>query len=66
MPEMCNSIVDVYGGKHWNPVEVKADMIGHYLAEFSMTYKPVRHGKVVSVLPDPLSSLPSDESHILI
>merc|ERR1711865_688016 len=34
VPEMCNS------------VEVKADMIGHYLAEFSMTYKPVRHGKV--------------------
>ena len=46
VPEMCNSVVDVYGGKHWNPVEVKADMIGHYLAEFSMTYKPVRHGKV--------------------
>ena len=46
VPEMCGSIVDCYGGKHWNPVEVKADMIGHYLAEFSMTYKPVRHGKV--------------------
>ena len=46
VPEMCNSIVDVYGGKYWNPVEVKADMVGHYLAEFSMTYKPIRHGKV--------------------
>merc|ERR1711990_1070905 len=46
VPEMCNSVVDVYGGKHWNPVEVKADMIGHYLAEFSLTYRPVRHGKV--------------------
>merc|ERR1712166_787131 len=20
VPEMCNSVVDVYGGKHWNPV----------------------------------------------
>jgi small subunit ribosomal protein S15e len=46
VPEMCGSVVDVYGGKYWNPVEVKADMIGHYLAEFSMTYKPIRHGKV--------------------
>ena len=46
MPEMCNSVVDVYGGKYWNPVEVKADMIGHYLAEYSLTYKPIRHGKV--------------------
>lgn len=43
---MCGGVVDVYAGKHWNPVEVKADMIGHFLAEFSMTYKPIRHGKV--------------------
>eukprot|EP00355_Strombidium_rassoulzadegani_P002867 CAMPEP_0168613188 /NCGR_PEP_ID=MMETSP0449_2-20121227/3320_1 /TAXON_ID=1082188 /ORGANISM="Strombidium rassoulzadegani, Strain ras09" /LENGTH=144 /DNA_ID=CAMNT_0008653809 /DNA_START=14 /DNA_END=448 /DNA_ORIENTATION=+ len=46
VPEMCGSVVEVYGGKYWNPVEVKADMIGHFLAEFSMTYKPIRHGKV--------------------
>ena len=46
VPEMCNSVVDVYGGRFWNQVEVKADMIGFYLAEFSMTYKPVKHGKV--------------------
>ena len=46
VPEMCNSVVDCYGGKYWNPVEVKADMIGHYLAEYSMTYKPIRHGRV--------------------
>ena len=45
-PEMCGSYIDVYGGKYWNTVEVKADMIGHFLAEYSMTYKPVRHGKV--------------------
>ena len=46
LPEMVGSIVDVYGGKYWNSVEVKADMIGHYLAEFSLTYKPIKHGKV--------------------
>ena len=43
---MVGSIVDVYGGKYWNSVEVKADMIGHYLGEFSLTYKPIKHGKV--------------------
>jgi hypothetical protein len=26
-------------------VEIKPDMIGHYLAEFSITYKPIRHGR---------------------
>ena len=46
VPEMCESVVDCYGGKYWNQIEVKADMIGHYLAEYSMTYKPIRHGKV--------------------
>ena len=46
VPEMCGSVVDVYGGKYWNPVEVKADMVGHFLAEYSLTYKPIRHGKV--------------------
>ena len=46
VPEMCGSVVDVYGGKYWNPVEVKADMVGYYLAEYSLTYKPIRHGKV--------------------
>jgi small subunit ribosomal protein S15e len=46
VPEMVGSVVDCYGGKHFNTVDVKADMIGHYLGEFSMTYKPVRHGKL--------------------
>ena len=46
VPEMCGSVVDVYGGKYWNSVEVKSDMIGHYLGEFSLTYKPIKHGKV--------------------
>jgi small subunit ribosomal protein S15e len=43
---MVGSVVDCYGGKYWNSVEVKADMIGHYLGEFSLTYKPIKHGKV--------------------
>jgi len=45
LPEMVHSIVEVYGGKTFNVVEIKPDMVGHYLGEFSLTYKPVRHGK---------------------
>ena len=45
MPEMIGSVVGVYNGKTFNSVEVKAEMIGHYLAEFAITYKPVRHGR---------------------
>lgn len=45
-PDMVGGIVECYGGKYWNNIEVKGDMIGHYLAEFSLTYKPIRHGKV--------------------
>ena len=46
LPEMVGSICEVYSGKYWTPVEIKADMIGDYLGEYSMTYKPIRHGKV--------------------
>eukprot|EP00917_Polyrhabdina_sp_WS-2016_P014470 GHVP01031618.1.p2 GENE.GHVP01031618.1~~GHVP01031618.1.p2 ORF type:complete len:149 (+),score=30.13 GHVP01031618.1:24-449(+) len=45
VPEMIGSIVEVYNGKSFIPVEIKHDMIGHYLAEFAVTYKTVRHGK---------------------
>ena len=46
MPQMVGGVAEVYSGKYWNPVEIKADMIGDYLGEYSMTYKPIRHGKV--------------------
>lgn len=43
VPEMVGAIVGVYNGKLFTNVEIKADMIGHYLGEFSLTYKPVTH-----------------------
>merc|ERR1712167_404470 len=46
VPEMIGSVVGVYNGKVFNSVEVKPEMVGHYLAEFSITKKPVKHGKV--------------------
>ena len=29
----------------FNQIEIKPEMINHYIGEFSMTYKPVRHGR---------------------
>jgi small subunit ribosomal protein S15e len=43
VPEMTGSIVGVYNGKTFNQVEIKPEMIGHYLGEFSISYK-VRDG----------------------
>ncbi|ETO03324.1 40S ribosomal protein S15 [Reticulomyxa filosa] len=45
VPEMVASQIGVYNGKGYIHVEVKPDMIGYYLAEFSITYKPVGHGR---------------------
>ncbi|EEH60119.1 uncharacterized protein MICPUCDRAFT_30685 [Micromonas pusilla CCMP1545] len=45
VPEMIGSVVGVYNGKTFVTVEIKPEMIGHYLAEFSITYRPVNHGR---------------------
>eukprot|EP00906_Rhabdomonas_costata_P028985 RCo040946 len=45
VPEMIGSVVGVYNGKMFNSVEIKGEMVGHYLGEFSITYKPVKHGR---------------------
>merc|ERR1712087_932826 len=49
VPEMTGSIVGVYNGKVFTQVEIKPEMIGHYLGEFSISYKPVKHGRPVLV-----------------
>merc|ERR1712087_556892 len=45
VPEMIGSVCGVYNGKSFVTVEVKPEMVGHYLGEFSITYKPVGHGR---------------------
>jgi small subunit ribosomal protein S15e len=37
VPEMIGSVIGVYSGKDFNQVEVKPEMVGHYLGEFSIT-----------------------------
>lgn len=41
IPEMLGSVVAVYNGKVFNVVELRPEMLGRYLGEFSITYKPV-------------------------
>ncbi len=36
----------------FNSVEIKPEMVGHYLGEFSVSYKPVKHGRPGVRLPD--------------
>lgn len=45
VPEMIGSVVAIYNGKVFNPIEIRPEMVGHYLGEFSISYTPVRHGR---------------------
>ena len=45
LPELVGSVVGIYNGRNFVPVEIKPDMIGRFLAEFSISYKPVKHGR---------------------
>ncbi|KAI8624692.1 40S ribosomal protein S15 [Xylariaceae sp. FL1651] len=45
VPEMIGSQVGIYNGKVFNSVDIRPEMVGHYLAEFSISYQPVKHGR---------------------
>ncbi|KAK9460454.1 40S ribosomal protein uS19 [Lipomyces oligophaga] len=45
IPEMIGSVVGIYNGKVFNQVEIRPEMVGFYLAEFSISYTPVKHGR---------------------
>ncbi|KAH6647227.1 40S ribosomal protein S15 [Truncatella angustata] len=45
VPEMIGSVIGIYNGKSFNNVEIRPEMVGHYLAEFSISYTPVKHGR---------------------
>jgi small subunit ribosomal protein S19 len=44
LPEMVGVRIMVHNGKEFVAIDVKPEMIGHYLGEFAITNKPVRHG----------------------
>jgi len=44
LPEMVGAKVQIHNGKEFVALDIKPEMIGHYLGEFAITNKPVRHG----------------------
>lgn len=44
LPNMVGLTIHVYNGKEFVPVEIKPEMIGHYLGEYAIPNKPVKHG----------------------
>ncbi|MEE8133339.1 MAG: 30S ribosomal protein S19 [Nitrososphaerales archaeon] len=44
LPYMVGLTIQVHNGKDFTPVEMKPEMIGHYLGEYAMTNKRVVHG----------------------
>jgi small subunit ribosomal protein S19 len=43
LPEFVGHKIGVHNGKEFVPVEIKPEMIGHYLGEFALTRKRVKH-----------------------
>ncbi|MDE0857551.1 MAG: 30S ribosomal protein S19 [Candidatus Poseidoniaceae archaeon] len=43
LPEFVGKTISVYSGKTFVPVEIKPEMIGHYLGEFAITRRGVAH-----------------------
>ena len=44
LPSMMGVTVDVFSGKEFVPVQMRPEMIGHYLGEYVITNKKVSHG----------------------
>lgn len=44
LPSMVGLTIHVHSGKEFMPVEIKSEMIGHFLGEYAMTNKRVVHG----------------------
>jgi small subunit ribosomal protein S19 len=44
LPEMVGMKVMVHNGKEFVAMTIRPEMLGHYLGEFAITNKPVRHG----------------------
>jgi len=44
LPEMIGATLLVHNGKEFTALEIKPEMIGHYIGEFAITNKPVKHG----------------------
>lgn len=43
IPEMVGKAIHIHNGKEFNAVRIVPEMLGHYLGEFAMTRKSVKH-----------------------
>ena len=43
LPEMVGRTIHIHNGKEFNAVRVIHEMLGHYLGEFALTRKSVKH-----------------------
>jgi len=43
LPDMVGLDFEIYNGKEFTRVEIKTEMIGQYLGEYSLTRRPVKH-----------------------
>lgn len=43
LPEMVGLTVGIYNGKEFNIVELTSEMVGHFLGEFALTRRRVKH-----------------------
>ncbi|HJH26582.1 MAG TPA: 30S ribosomal protein S19 [Methanophagales archaeon] len=44
LPSMVGKKIGIHNGKSFEFVDIKTEMIGHYLGEFALTRKKVSHG----------------------
>ncbi|MEM2873752.1 MAG: 30S ribosomal protein S19 [Nitrososphaerales archaeon] len=44
LPNMIGLTIHLHNGKEFVPIEIKPQMIGHYLGEYVITNKKVSHG----------------------
>lgn len=44
LPEMIGITLLIHNGKEFAPIDVTAEMVGHFIGEFAITNKPVKHG----------------------
>ena len=43
VPQMVDMKISIYNGREFIPVEIKREMLGHRLGEFSLTRSKVKH-----------------------
>lgn len=44
LPDMIGLVISIHNGKEFYDVNIKPEMVGHYLGEYAITNKRVQHG----------------------